>query len=150
MRHSTSFSSMATTGSSTSGIDMYSLSYIGVDVEIHLEPGIYQLDTDSKSGKTWLCNILKGRSDNFDEARGVEVGYSYSDFLSGVKLELENARLAVLDRFALYGKEDSIREEIRAHKDTCIILIDIKETDDIIENPYGAFIFIDGTKICIR
>lgn len=95
------------------------------DIVINLpDTGIYNLDIDSGTGKTYLAKCFKELS-----AINSEVdSFTYNDFLSGLSLDhfLLNKCLKVLviDRYDMYIHE--YKEEIIALGKKCIVLIDVK------------------------
>lgn len=92
-------------------------------VNIELENGIYVFDSESATGKTRLCKLLKNW-----KAYGEPVdAYTYNDFLKGYALNsvlTPNNKVILLDRYDLYKNEG--HELINMCASKSVVLIDCK------------------------
>lgn len=110
------------------------------DVKMDLPFGVYLLDRDSATGKTYLNKCLK---EAWLSGNSVD-GYTYNDMLRGTMLSdyIKNRKLncLMLDRYDMYI--DKFHDTIEDLRKTCIVLIDCKGELNI-EYDFCSIIFSD-------
>lgn len=119
---------------------MYKNNEYRPNINIDLDNGIYVFESESATGKTYLCKHLKKL-----RAYGEPVAsFTYNDILLGNSIEsvFKNCKLVVLDRYDLYKEVG--HDLMRMYKDKAIILIDCKL--GFIEGIDSETCFIDLTK----
>ena len=98
---------------------MFIIDKFRVKVKVNLEPGIYEADNESATGKTWLCNLLKQY-----HAYGQPVaGYTYNDYKEHLPLP-SDVKLLVMDRYDMYN--GAFAKELLALSKTAVVIIDSK------------------------
>lgn len=121
----------------------------GVDIQIEIDrPGVYQLDGDSATGKTYLFKLLRGvnKASSMDKV----ITYTYDDKWLGVKLD-ELARgkeleLVVIDRYDMFLNE--YLDEINELGKEAIVLIDSKQDFDMFYNFAG--VMFEDRKLTVK
>lgn len=97
---------------------------INTDVSIDLPFGVYLMDRDASTGKTYLNKCLK---EAWLSGESVD-GYTYNDLLRGITLAdyIKSRKLncLMLDRYDMY--KDKFHDIIENLRYTCIVLIDCK------------------------
>lgn len=108
---------------------MYVIDKYNPIINIELENGIYEFCSESGTGKTRLCRILK----ELQKLGEPVIGYTYGDDILGIDLKdlvsKVNPKVILLDRYHMYNGTFS-KEIIEWSKNT-IILIDCKSILDI-------------------
>ena len=106
---------------------MYKLDKYRVTIDVRLEPGFYVFRPDSAQGKSYLAGLLN----SYREYGEPVLGYTYSDFVKGIRLKdliTKDLKLIVLDRLDMYYlstlSEDT--EAIKSVLSNTIVLADIK------------------------
>lgn len=100
------------------------------NIEITGEPGVYFFDLESGIGKTYLLKSLKEVASFKDT-----IAYTYNDrlFLKDLKALVneyrDNLKVIMLDRYDMYKNE--FVDIIDSLADKCIVLIDVKEYEDV-------------------
>lgn len=99
------------------------MSFIAMNrtVNIDLEPGLYDFNPMSATGKTFLVKMIK----SINDSRIIAI--TYNDILLGVDPEkIINAgpELLVFDRFDLYDEKYKILSALK--KANCITIVDYK------------------------
>lgn len=102
---------------------MYKNSEYRPNINIDLNNGVYIFDSESATGKTYLCKHLKNL-----RAYGEPVAsFTYNDILIGNKIEdtFKNYKVIMLDRYDLYNEMGHCLME--KYRDKSIILVDCKK-----------------------
>lgn len=95
-------------------------------VNINLKNGVYVLDNESSTGKTYLLGILKTLS-----VGEPVIGFTYSDYKSGNILEasIRGRELIMFDRYDRY--KNNYIDIINEMRDSAIILLDCKNKTNL-------------------
>lgn len=111
---------------------MYIVNKYNPIVEIRLGVGLYQFNSQSSTGKTWLYNCLK----DFSLAGENVVAYTYNDYLQNVSLlhllKNKSPEVVLIDRYDMYLGE--FKDLILELSKTAIVLVDCKQM-----LPFGRF-----------
>lgn len=90
-------------------------------VKIDLEPGVYDFEASSASGKTLLLKMIKSLGDS------KKIALTYNDILLGIDLNKiidSKPDILIFDRFDMYDEKANILVQL---KDTgIIVLVDYK------------------------
>lgn len=90
-------------------------------VKIDLEPGVYDFEASSASGKTLLLRMIKSLGDS------KKIALTYNDILLGIDLNKiidSKPDILIFDRFDMYDEKANILVQL---KDTgIIVLVDYK------------------------
>ena len=121
-----------------------------VNIEIHLDNGIYILGLNSGEGKTRMCKLLH----NYRKLGEPCLSYTYDDFINGVNLEalvkVVKPKVLMLDRYDMYAGEFEdiiVNTAIQA-----IVLIDCKGSINFKHSitPKQSHIRMEMKKIIVR
>lgn len=103
---------------------MYTIDEFRIKVTVELESGVYRLDTESGSGKTFLAGLFERYREYGARVRA----YSYQNFLDGVLiwdvLDPEKYDVVILDRYDMYYGEGVQR--MQEVQDRMVVLVDSK------------------------
>ena len=95
-------------------------------IEIYGKPGLYLLDSDFSTGKTYLYSELK-RAEHYDNSIFT---YTYDDYFRKLSISISSAvRLVMADRADWYRYDMSVMRECYMASKHAVVLMDIKNTD---------------------
>ena len=95
-------------------------------IEVLGHPGLYLLDPESGSGKTYLYSELK-KIERYDNS---VFTYTYGDYLRNTPIATNSEiRLAIADRADLYRHDTELLKNLYTLSKHAIVLTDIKNTD---------------------
>lgn len=101
----------------------FKISKYDVEIEICVGNGIWEFDSRSGTGKTYLCNTLKEYM-----LKGEPVlGYAYSDYKNGVDIDAllkSKPKLIMIDRYDQF--KDALNEKLIKASKEAIVLVDYK------------------------
>ena len=109
------------------------------EVIINLENGLYQFDSETATGKTRLCELLR----EYNRAGLPVVAYSYTDWSLGLDLisvvNKFKPKVLMIDRYDMFiGEYSDFLESIQ---DEIIVMIDCKDM-----LPFGEYDKVCGIK----
>lgn len=108
---------------------MLSIKLESIKVDFNLDNGLYILGTNSSTGKSYLCNLLKSYEYESDDV--IAVTYNDINGLNRLKSLGDNAKVILLDRFNLYYSEE-LFQKVKKLAENSIVLLDFK-------NPFFSY-----------
>ncbi len=99
---------------------MFAIEKYRVKIHVDKEPGVYEFEPISNTGRSYLCELCK-RYHNFGEN---VAGYDYYDYKLGIPLP-QGVDLLVVDRYGLFPFLDDALWEMG---EKAIVLVDTKPT----------------------
>lgn len=121
---------------------MFQLTFLGMDIEIDLEPGIYLFPNISASGKTYLHDLLRQAG-----IAGFPVAtYTYNDKLEGRPVDKifvpDKYKVLFIDRYDMYTGDYA--ELIKQCANNSVILVDYKGNNTPFDTDDCAIILSEG------